>query len=140
MPYRSSSDPRRLVCARCGSPRVIPGVPLVDRYGAFGREQRPFAVEIEGDPIGWLQTDRASGGLRARICGDCGHTELWIDNHRELYAKYEAALAKRPPEARERPLPARRGDCLECGAAIPEDEDRCRACGWSWAPAGDPEG
>lgn len=23
--------------------------------------------------------------------------------------------------------------CLSCGAQMPEDENRCEACGWSWA-------
>jgi ribosomal protein L40E len=31
-------------------------------------------------------------------------------------------------------------ECFECGAAIPEDADACRSCGWSWDEGRPPGG
>lgn len=30
--------------------------------------------------------------------------------------------------------------CLSCGADMPEDVEKCPACGWSYAQGGEPEG
>jgi len=31
------------------------------------------------------------------------------------------------------------GCCLACGAELPDDEERCPACGWSYQDEGEPE-
>jgi hypothetical protein len=45
-------------------------------------------VRIEGNPSAWIRKDRLYGELTARICGECGYTELYVSNAGELYEKY----------------------------------------------------
>lgn len=150
MAYRQPPGPARLRCAKCGSVRVIPGVRILDRYGDHGRGGSPLDVEVEGNPEALLFKDTVSGALWARICGDCGYTEMWTENHRELYEKHLTGLEGQdegerepaeleamgteapPPPWSVRPSTDEGTECLSCGASIPPGEERCPACGWSW--------
>jgi predicted nucleic-acid-binding Zn-ribbon protein len=78
-------------CQRCGSQKVIPSVPLLDHYGRFGTPAMQAEVQVAGSPEAWFFTDATAGKIHARICGECGFTELWTSNFRELYEKYETA-------------------------------------------------
>lgn len=78
-------------CAKCSSTRVIPRVFVVDESPTTSEgvpRDNPLRVRIEGDPSAWIRKDRLYGELTARICGDCGYTELYVQNPSELYAKY----------------------------------------------------
>jgi len=77
-------------CPRCGSPKIIPQVPLLEHYGRNRADQ--MEVEVAGAPEAWIFTDTASGRIYARICGECGYTELWTSNFRELYEKHERSI------------------------------------------------
>jgi hypothetical protein len=35
--------------------------------------------------------DTGTWALSLQVCGDCGHADLHVGNHRELYAKYRQA-------------------------------------------------
>ncbi len=56
-------------CSACGSTKIIPSVPL--RADVGGME--------------------VTGGLFARVCGECGHTDLHVRDFRFLYDHYEAS-------------------------------------------------
>jgi hypothetical protein len=77
-----------LTCMRCGSDKVIPDVPLFDTYGDTGFRKNPLGVEVEGRPEAWVFKDSEAGTLVARVCGECGHTELHTTNFKALYEKY----------------------------------------------------
>ena len=72
-------------CRACGSPEVIPDVRVMDQ-GKYS--DGDLQVIVCGDPDALIFKDRAYGVLRARVCGACGFTDLWVANSRELYAKY----------------------------------------------------
>ena len=75
------------ICPKCGSQDIIPGVPPMDR-GHYNRIHN-LGVELFERPRALLfQGRRSTGDLRAWICGWCGYTELYTDNHQELYAIY----------------------------------------------------
>lgn len=83
-----------LKCSKCSSACVIPRVFVVDESPATSDgipTDNPLRVRIEGNPSAWIRKDRLYGELTARICGDCGYTELYVDNPSELYAKYVKA-------------------------------------------------
>lgn len=83
-----------LQCAKCSSARVIPRVFVVDESPATSEGMpvdNPLRVRIEGNPSAWIRKDRLYGELTARICGDCGYTELYVQNPGELYDKYVTA-------------------------------------------------
>jgi hypothetical protein len=78
-----------LTCMRCGSDKVIPDVPLFDSYGPSSISRKPLGVEVQGRPDAWFLKDPVGGNLVARVCGECGHTELHTTNFRALYEKYQ---------------------------------------------------
>ena len=83
-----------LKCAKCSSVRVIPNVFVVDESPRTSEgipADNPLRVRIEGNPQAWILKDRLYGELTARICGDCGYTELYAQNPAELYAQYAKA-------------------------------------------------
>ena len=75
-------------CPRCGSDRIIPDLPLLDHYGDVGAFSKEGEVQIHGNPRAWMFKDTTSGKLRVRLCGACGHAELFVSNFEELYEKY----------------------------------------------------
>jgi hypothetical protein len=74
---------------RCGSDKVIPDVHLLDSYGDMGVRKKPLGVEVQGNPAAWVFKDTVGGNLVARVCGECGFTELHTTNFRALYEKYQ---------------------------------------------------
>jgi predicted nucleic-acid-binding Zn-ribbon protein len=82
------TDPQ---CTKCGSTRVMPRVFVVDESPVTSDglpHDNPLRVRIEGNPSAWIRKDRLYGELTARICGECGYTELYVSNAGELYEKY----------------------------------------------------
>lgn len=86
------SQAEDLKCERCGSSKVIPRVPLWDHVGYGNSTVVELNVAVEGSPRAWLMKDRAVGPLLARVCGECGHVELFVENYQELYAKHLKSL------------------------------------------------
>jgi uncharacterized OB-fold protein len=80
------------ICPRCGSEKIIPGVPLLDRYGDVGGFHTPAEVQVHGAPQAWVFKDTVAAKLLADVCGECGNVELRVDDFRELYAKYLKSL------------------------------------------------
>jgi hypothetical protein len=78
-----------LTCLRCGSDKIIPDLPLFDSYGPSSISKKPLGVQVEGRPEAWIFKDAEGGSLVARVCGDCGFTELHTTNFRALHEKYE---------------------------------------------------
>ena len=108
-------------CPECGSERISP----------------PVAVAAPGSP-GLLPH------LRARVCADCGYTELRTDDPLPLYLAYMrqvggAGTAAAPGSDREPPAgdtPAANIQCPSCGSVLPAAAISCEVCGWSQeAPA-----
>ena len=85
-------------CPRCGSTKIMPDVPMLDHFGRYGGMCKQAEVRVAGSPRARFFRDRAVGKLFARICGECGHTELWTSNAPALYEKARAAAGgDRPP-------------------------------------------
>jgi len=98
-------------CRECGSERISPAVPVAPP-GASGLLPH----------------------LRARVCADCGFTELHAENALDLYL----AATRDAPRGPAPPPTAGRGDdaaanmqCPACGSLIPAASTRCDVCGWT---------
>lgn len=72
-------------CPRCGSSKIIPQAKVLDQGQA---SDGYLKVVVYGDPEALIFKDRLFGRLKADVCGDCGHVELRVDNHEELYEHY----------------------------------------------------
>src|SRR5687768_17116835 len=88
-------DRRRvdMVCAKCGSRRVIPRVGVHD-YGQ--PDDAHLRAHVETHPQALFFKGSVYGRVNARICADCGYTELFTENANELYEAYIKALAEHP--------------------------------------------
>lgn len=76
-------------CPACGSTKIIPSVPLrADVGGMDVGGTRTVDVELYSKHA---THGMATGGLFARVCGDCGRTELYVRDFRFLYEHYEAS-------------------------------------------------
>ena len=73
-------------CSKCGSSKVVPRARVIDRahYGAdsgniqVGAARRPrklFKLQEKVD-------------VYARVCGECGFTELFVEDPSSIYAAY----------------------------------------------------
>ena len=72
-------------CHICQSDKVIPEVQILDQ-GQYSDgklrvaiDTKPYAVLFKG----WSKSE-----LKAWICGDCGHVELFVENPQDLYKAY----------------------------------------------------
>jgi ribosomal protein L37E len=108
-------------CRDCGSERIAPNVRLA-------------ATSAPG----------LLGRLRARVCADCGYTEIRTDDPLPLYLAHmrqvegpgtpAAPGSDREPPAGE--AAASNIQCPSCGSVLPAAATTCEVCGWSQeAPA-----
>lgn len=100
------------ICRDCGSERLVPSLPWVHERGS-------------GEP---------PIRLRARVCADCGYTELRAENALELYLLYMKSVgsaAKAVSVAGATPAATANIQCPSCGSVIPAASATCPACGWS---------
>jgi ribosomal protein L40E len=106
-------------CRECSSERIAPNVPLSAGGGLLGR-------------------------LRARVCADCGYTELRTDDPLDLYLAHmrkvegagTAAAAGSDREPSPGTPPAANIQCPSCGSVLSAAATSCEVCGWSQeAPA-----
>lgn len=94
-------------CRECGSERIVPSVRVAP-----------------GAPAGAVL-----GLLRARVCADCGYTELFTDHAMNLFLAHQREVAAEPGPAREEA--AANLQCPRCGSVIPAASTSCEVCGWS---------
>jgi len=73
-------------CQKCSSSKIIADVQIFDQgQNSDGSlkiviHQNPDALFFKGSHT-WV--------LKAWICGDCGYTEMYLENPQELYSKYQ---------------------------------------------------
>jgi ribosomal protein S27AE len=83
-----------VTCARCGSGKIIPRARVINR-GHFNSDSAgSLHVGVERDPTALFFTGEEQVETSARICGECGYTELFAEDPAALY---EAYLASRLP-------------------------------------------
>ena len=87
-------------CPQCGSSEIIPDL-IVFGYGS-NAGQMPISVTlIEPEPAKrpfvWMPKSETSG-LRAAICGECGHADIYTNYYKELLAAHKKGFVtqKRP--------------------------------------------
>ncbi len=70
-----------LACLRCGSTNILPD--------GHVHSQFPVSVEVPTNPAALKLKGTRSKYLRSRICGSCGHVELFVEGAPELWDKYQ---------------------------------------------------
>jgi predicted nucleic-acid-binding Zn-ribbon protein len=82
-----------LPCAKCGSTRIIPRARLTE-LAPPGQEEsvraavteRPEALVFKGDK---------HVNTYAKVCGECGYAELYVDDPSVLYESYKRSREPR---------------------------------------------
>jgi hypothetical protein len=124
-----------LRCAKCGSARIVPRATIWDR-GEAQMPARSLTAYVYANPDALIFKGTTYATLYARICGDCGYTEIYADGAADLYAadQQNLAAAKAAAPIAEEMAPESVPDnaCLSCGKPIPADAKACPACGWTW--------
>jgi hypothetical protein len=71
-------------CVKCQSEKLIPQARIIDKMGHGIR----LGVKVYENPEALLFKGTHFGELLARICGDCGHVEIYVENPQDLYSTY----------------------------------------------------
>ncbi len=74
-------------CPKCKSEKIVPRVRIMDR-GHGSTDSGDLSVVTYEDPDALIFKGKQRSALFARICGDCGYTELFVENPREIYERY----------------------------------------------------
>ncbi len=77
-----------MVCPACQSPNVIPDVEIVDHSHI---SEFSLSVKVLAEPNAMIFTGRVNSELRARVCGNCGHTTLHAVDHKALWQAHQKA-------------------------------------------------
>jgi predicted nucleic-acid-binding Zn-ribbon protein len=70
-------------CLRCGSSAIIPDA-RVQQY-----DNTKIVVSFDTKPDAAFFNGTQYQALKARVCGECGHAELYVEKAGELWALYQ---------------------------------------------------
>jgi hypothetical protein len=76
-------------CAVCGSARMMANVQVVDKNDNVRQD---LQVCVAQKPEALIFRGQVYEPVRAWICGECGHVELFVENPQELYQAYLVSL------------------------------------------------
>jgi predicted nucleic-acid-binding Zn-ribbon protein len=82
-------------CAKCGSQKVIPDAGILDQ-GQYS--DGTLKAKYERHPSAFFFKGRASTRLLARICVQCGYTELYAEHPEVLDEAYRDVLEQEENE------------------------------------------
>ena len=78
-------------CSKCGSEKIVPRARVLDRdHGAVGGNVR---VGVARRPHK-LFTLQKKADVYARVCGECGFAELFVDDAATIYDAYLQAQSR----------------------------------------------
>ena len=76
-------------CSKCKSEKVVPKARVMDR-GHYSGDAGNLALVVYENPDALIFKGSHKGELYARVCGDCGYTEMYLENPQELYEIYKS--------------------------------------------------
>jgi hypothetical protein len=79
-----------VICSACHSERVIPCGRVIDHEEGY---ELDLNLQVCERPDVKLEKRSHYGVLRARVCGNCGHAELFVPEAGKLWHVYEKSLA-----------------------------------------------
>jgi len=71
------------VCPKCGSKEIIDNTEVRD-YDASSYRPLSVHVQLVKPASSFIKKTHESSELRAWVCGECGYTELYATNYKEL--------------------------------------------------------
>ena len=83
-----------MTCSKCGSTKIVPRAPVFDR-GDYSTEVGNVRLGVARRPQALLFKGQERADIYARLCGDCGHTELFVEDAASIYQAYVESLQGR---------------------------------------------
>lgn len=80
---------KRGQCLKCGSPRVMHDIQLIDRNGEY--QDMRLSARIETKPGALIFKGKKNFELKAHICADCGYAELYAMEPDKMWQASEAS-------------------------------------------------
>jgi len=77
----------RTTCSKCGSDKVVPRARVIDR-GDHHSESGNVRVGVARKPQALMFKGLERTDIWARVCGECGYTELFVEDARSIYQAY----------------------------------------------------
>lgn len=74
-----------LSCAKCGSAKIIPRARVTELAGEYSGE---VGVRVTERPEALVFKGNKHVNIQARVCGECGYSELYVDDPGALYESY----------------------------------------------------
>ncbi len=94
-------------CPACGSTEIIPDL-IVFSDSAGSGQNPPFVKLVEPEPAKrpfvWMPKE-VKGGFRAAVCGACGHTQFYTNQHAELLEAHKKGYTTQPYTSKILPPP-----------------------------------
>ena len=81
-----------LRCAKCGSTKIVPGARVIDR-AHYGTDSGNVQVAAARRPHKWFKLQEKVD-VFARVCGECGFAEFFVDEPALLYEAYLQSQGK----------------------------------------------
>ena len=73
----------RSKCPKCDSTERIPGVRVLDQDHG---NRVDLGATVQAYPAGFLFNGTVKHKFHARVCGNCGYTEFYVDEPKKLLA------------------------------------------------------
>lgn len=78
--------PDAMACAKCGSESMIPRLRVIERGEDGARHDVHLEMQRRPKAMFFKRPERSM--LWARVCGDCGHVDLYAEAPRALYTAW----------------------------------------------------
>lgn len=77
---------KRGLCPKCGSSRILHDVRIIDRNGQY--QDMSLSARVERKPEALLFKGAETVELKAHICAECGHAELYAAEPGKLWQAF----------------------------------------------------
>jgi predicted nucleic-acid-binding Zn-ribbon protein len=76
-----------MTCAKCGSTKIIPHARVIDR-GDYSTDVGNVRLAVARNPQALVFKGLERVDSYARVCGECGFAELFVEDADSLYEAY----------------------------------------------------
>ena len=77
-------------CLKCNSEKIVPNVRILDRSHHY--TERDLTAVFYEDPDALIFSGPHEGSLYAQVCGECGYTEMYLEDPQDFYAAYSETV------------------------------------------------
>lgn len=76
-----------MTCAKCGSTKIVPRARVIDR-GDYSADSGNVRLGVARKPQNWLFKWQEKADVYARVCGECGYAEMFVEDAASVYHAY----------------------------------------------------